>query len=71
MSVSDHKRSAEEAKLDDSEDETDFATVKSKHLATEKEKATMARKCPYLDTINRNVLDFGKSQSCQSYILFQ
>lgn len=70
MSASDLKRSAEEAKLEDSEDETDFATVKSKHLAIEKEKATMARKCPYLDTINRNVLDFGESQNCLGDILF-
>ena len=45
--------------LDDNEDE-DLATVKSKHLAIEKEKAGMARQCPYLDTIDRNVLDFGK-----------
>ena len=64
MTSSDLKRSADEAKLDDSEEETDFQTVKSKHLAAEKEKANMARKCPYLDTINRNVLDFGKAPFC-------
>ena len=53
------KRKAEETAID--EDSDDLAIVKSKHLAIEKEKASMARQCPYLYTIDRNVLDFGKN----------
>ncbi len=52
------KRTAKVAEIDD-DGEIDLATAKSKHLAIEKEKASMARQCPYLDTIDRNVLDFG------------
>ena len=56
----DLKRKAEQAVLEDDNDDEDLAKAKSKHLAIEKEKASMARMCPYLDTIDRNVLDFGK-----------
>lgn len=59
MEKAELKRSAEEAGLE-SEDVEDVATARSKHLAIEKEKANMARQCPYLDTIDRNVLDFGE-----------
>ena len=55
----DLKRKAEVPLIDDDEDE-DLVVAKSKHLAVEKEKAGMARHCPYLDTIERKVLDFGK-----------
>ena len=60
METIDLKRKAEEANLDEDDDYADnIAVAKSKHLANEKEKANMARMCPYLDTIDRNVLDFG------------
>lgn len=61
-SKEDLKRTAVEAGLDD--DDEDIKAVKSKHLAKEKEKATMARQCPYLDTIDRNVLDFDFEKLC-------
>ena len=48
------------ADFEDGSDDEDLSKAKSKHLAIEKEKAGMARQCPYLDTIDRNVLDFGK-----------
>ena len=61
------KRSAETAGLDLCESDNDEDTLelaKSKHLANEKAKASMARQCPYLDTINRNVLDFDFEKLC-------
>ena len=56
------KRNADTAGLDlESDDEDkDLVRAKNKHFANEKGKANMAKQCPYLDTINRNVLDFGK-----------
>ena len=58
MDSIDLKRNADRAGMDDDSD--DLISAKSKHLAKEKQKASMARQCPYLDTIDRNVLDFGK-----------
>ena len=59
------KRNAETAGLDhESDDDDTLELAKSKHLANEKAKANMARKCPYLDTINRNVLDFDFEKLC-------
>ena len=50
-------------KIED-EDPEDLAAVMSKHLAIEREKAGMARQCPYLDTIDRNLLDFDFEKLC-------
>lgn len=59
MAENDLKRKADEAGIGEDDELEDLATAKSKHLANEREKANMARLCPYLDTIDRNVLDFG------------
>lgn len=60
MAENDLKRKADEADIGNDDELEDLATAKSKHLAIEREKASMARLCPYLDTIDRNVLDFGE-----------
>ena len=58
--TNEHEDLKRKALFDDDSDDEDLAAAKSKHLAIAKEKAGMARQCPYLDTIDRNVLDFGK-----------
>lgn len=63
---SDLKRTADQAGIDnnDDEEEEDVNMAKTKFLAMEKEKASMAMSCPYLDTIDRNVLDFDFEKLC-------
>ena len=58
------------APIDGDYENEDLVAAKSKHLAIEKEKAGMARQCPYLDTIDRNVLDFGELSNSTFNVFF-
>ena len=58
------KRNAETAGFEDEDDDQSINAAKTKFLAREEEKARMARQCPYLDTIERNVLDFDFEKLC-------
>ena len=62
----DLKRSASEAGLDefDEEEENGITNARNRFKAMEEEKQKMARQCPYLDTIDRNVLDFDFEKLC-------
>lgn len=62
--TNEHEDLKRKAPFDDDSDDEDLAAAKSKHLAIAKEKAGMARQCPYLDTIDRNVLDFDFEKLC-------
>ena len=62
----DLKRTAGEAGLDefDEEEENGITNARNRFKAMEEEKQKMARQCPYLDTIDRNVLDFDFEKLC-------
>ncbi len=51
------------AEVSDGEDDGP-SEAKAKYLGSEEEKRQMARQCPYLDTIDRNVLDFDFEKLC-------
>jgi hypothetical protein len=63
MTSNELKRKAANDDVDVSDDEDNVSEAKNRHLAAMKAKADMARQCPYLDTINRNVLDFGENHT--------
>ena len=59
-SLSEHdagvKRTLKEELMDEDDDQVPHSKLLKKDVKSE-----MSRQCPYLDTIDRNVLDFGKS----------